>query len=243
MPETLVKYVQAMRRTYREAPTTGRPSPYRVTLSVLSLLAAGVILVSIAVQITDRAVNDAFVPETYFSYFTIQTSLANILLLAVCGIYGLRTARDSKALSVARASIVTYAMLTAAVYNILLRDIPVAEGVWVSSLQWPNEITHVWIPLYFVLDWLLNPYRHPIGWSTLGVGLIYPAAWFGFTEVRGQLTGWYPYAFLNPSSDAGWAGVGVYAAGITATLVAVLAAIILINVIHQKTQPTRLSDR
>jgi hypothetical protein len=46
--------------------------------------------------------------------------------------------------------------------------------------------------------------------------LIYPLAWVAFSLVRGVLTGWWPYPFLDPTGPAGWLGVVEYIVGIAA---------------------------
>ena len=231
-----------MRATYQESPLAGSPSTYRVILAVLNFVAATAIVASLAVQITDQALNDAFIPERYFSYFTIQTSLANIVVLVLAGIVGLQSVRDSGALAALRANFVAYAIITGAVYNVLLRDLPSAPGAYVSPLQWPNEITHVWIPLYFALDWILNPHRHKLPGWTMIAGIAFPLAWFAFTLTRGHLTGWYPYAFLNPGGPTGWTGVWIYAAGIGVIIIALVSATALINLIHHKLHPANQLD-
>jgi hypothetical protein len=229
-----------MRRTYQEAPVIGRPSVSRVVFALANFVAAMAITVALAVQITDFVLNDSFIPNRYFAYFTIQTSLANIALLVICGLWGLQTLRDNPTLAGIRAHFVSYAIITGAVYNTLLRDLPVAEGAWTSSVTWPNDVTHIWIPLYFVLDWILNPHRQKLPRWTLIVGLAFPGTWFAFTLIRGELTGWYPYSFLNPGADAGWAGVGVYATAIGVMIIVLLGATILINSIHQRLRPQRI---
>lgn len=220
-----------------------RRSGYRVALSVLSLLAAVTIVIALTVQIANMVGNNTFVAGEYFSYFTIQSSLGNIVVLTASGIYGLQTSRDSRLLSAVRAHFVAYSLITAAVYNFLLRNLPAGEGGVATPVQWPNEITHVWIPLYFVLDWLLNPHRPQLPGATVPVGLLFPLAWFGYTLAHGYMTGLYPYAFMNPSSEAGWLGVGVFAGGIGVTIVALLLAATLINLVHVKLRPRARSSR
>lgn len=232
-----------MRDTYQERPTTGSPSTYRVILALLNFVAAAAVVAALAVQITDQALNDEFIPERYFSYFTIQTSLANIVVLVLTGIIGLQSVRDSSAMAALRANFVAYAVITGAVYNALLRDLPAAEGAYVSPIQWPNEITHVWIPLYFALDWILNPHRHKLPSWTMIAGIAFPLAWFAFTLTRGQITGWYPYAFLNPSGPAGWPGVWAYAAGIAVIIIALVSATALVNLIHHNLHPANKLDQ
>jgi len=227
-----------MRATYREVSLSDRRSGYRVALSVVSLLAAVAIVVALTVQIVNMVVNDIFVAEEYFSYFTIQSSLGNIVVLMASGIYGLQTSRDSRVLSAVRAHFVAYSLITAAVYNFLLRNLPAGEGDGAPLVQWPNEITHVWIPLYFVLDWLLNPHRPQLPAGTVPVGLLFPLAWFGYTLAHGYVTGWYPYDFMNPTSEAGWLGVGIFAGGIAVTIVALLLAATLSNLVHVRLRPS-----
>ncbi len=221
----------------------GAPSGYRVFLALLNFLAATAAIAALTVQITDQVLNDAFVPERYFSYFTIQTSLANIVVLVLGGSVGLQSARDSRGIAALRANFVAYAIITGAVYNVLLRDLPGAEGAYLSPIQWPNEITHVWIPLYFALDWIVNPHRHKLPGWTMITGITFPALWLAFTLTRGYLTGWYPYAFLNPGGTAGWVGVGVYAAGIGVLIITLVSAAALVNLIHHKLHPDNQLDR
>ena len=231
-----------MRTTYQESPLAGSPSMYRVFLALLNFVAATAIVAAITVQITDRVLNNAFIPEQYFSYFTIQSSLGNIFVLVLAGIVGLQSVRDSGAMVALRANFVAYSIITGAVYNVLLRDLPTAAGTYASPIQWPNEVTHVWIPLYFALDWVLNPHRHKLPGWTMFVGIAIPLAWFAFTLTRGELTGWYPYAFLNPGGPTGWTGVWIYAAGIGVIIIALVSATALINLIHHKLHPANQLD-
>jgi hypothetical protein len=226
-----------MRETYREVHGESRVSGYRRVLAVMSLLAAVAIIVALTAQIMDLVLNNAFLPTRYFSYFTIVTSLGNIIVLVASGLFGLQSMRDTPFLGAIRSHFVVYGLITGIVYNILLRDLPPAEGAWVSEVTWPNEVTHVWIPLYLVVDWLINPHRQKLPAWSVPVGLIIPLGWLGFTLIRGQVTGWYPYNFLNPEMEPGWAGVGVYLAGIGVIIISVLMAITLVNAIHQKLRP------
>jgi hypothetical protein len=40
--------------------------------------------------------------------------------------------------------------------------------------------------------------------------LVFPLAWLAFTIVRGLITNWWAYWFLNPNEDAGVTGVVAY---------------------------------
>jgi hypothetical protein len=189
------------------------------TVGILRIAAAGIVLATVVIQIADRLLNNAFDPAEYFSYFTIQSGLINIVVLAVGGAMALRSPRDTVLYTGIRLSTVAYAVVTAGVYNLLLRYVPY-EGF--QGLQWPNEVLHVWVPLFIVLDWLLSPGRAAVPWSTLRIAIGYPVAWLAFTLVRGAFTSVYPYPFLDPAT-AGWASVAAYIVGLSAFILAIAA--------------------
>jgi hypothetical protein len=189
-------------------------------------LAAGLgLAVTIGIQIGDRVANDAFDPWEYFSYFTIQTSLFNIVVLLVGGMLALRLVRDPQLFTTVRMATLTYAIVTAGVYNLLLRNIP---PTGYPGLDWPNEVVHVWVPLLLVLDWLLTPGRPSLPWRSLWFVPIYPVAWAGYTFVRAAASGGviYPYPFIDPRTD-GWPSVFVYIVVLTGVLVGLGALAVL----------------
>lgn len=178
------------------------------------------LLATIVIQITDRVLNNAFDPWEYFSYFTMQTSLFNIVVLLVGGTMALRMPQDTVLFTIVRMSTLTYAIVTAGVYNLLLRNVPFESGY--VGLTWPNEIIHVWVPLFLLLDWLFAPGRPALPWSSLRVIVIYPIAWILYTLMRGAASGGeiYPYPFLDPA-NGGWGSVLAYVLGLTGFLVGV----------------------
>jgi len=204
------------------APRPKTPTNYRRTAGVLRILAGIAVLAAIGTQITDKVIHDAFVPTEYFSYVTVQSSLMNIVALIVGGIFALRSSRDTELLTAVRMSLVAYAVIVGVVYNVLLRDI-VSVG-YVSTITWPNEVIHVIIPIFLILEWLLAPGRETLSFKRIGFAIAYPLLWVAFTLVRGPLTGWYPYPFLEPDGAGGWPSVWLYVVAI-ATFIVVMATI------------------
>jgi hypothetical protein len=187
----------------------------REVLGVVRLVAGLGLFATLVVQIADRVVNNAFDPWEYFSYFTIETSLMNIVVFIVGGILALRLPRDTVLFTTVRMATLAYAIVTAAVYNLLLRNVPY-DGF--PGLGWPNEVIHVWIPLLIVLDWLVSPGRPALAWRRLGVVMVYPVAWLAYSLVRGAVSnGIYPYPFLDPET-AGWGSVIAYIVGLSIVL-------------------------
>ncbi len=178
---------------------------------------------SIATQITDQLWNDAFVATEYFGYFTIQSSLMNVVVLLVGGSLALRRPLDPQLLTGVRMSMLTYAIVTGVVYNALLRNV-VSDGF--NGIAWPNEVLHVWAPIFIALDWVLSPGRPALAWKRLGVALIYPLTWVAYAVVRGTLTGFYTYPFLDPAQPGGYGAVALYVLGIAAFITGLAAAAI-----------------
>jgi hypothetical protein len=99
------------------------------------------------------------------------------------------------------------------------------------GMPWANEVLHVAMPLVLALDWfvfrLADRGRPALPWRAILVALIFPVVWLAVTYIRGALTGWYPYPFLEPS--AGPAVVGGYIGGIAVFVVLVAAFGILVS--------------
>ena len=167
---------------------------------------------SIAYQIIDRVRHNAFAPGEYFAYFTIQSMLMCVVVLAAGGHFAWRGRGDTRLFTIVRVSVLAYAVIACVVYNVLLRGLPSVPGyMWPV---WPNEVLHVWAPILLVLDWIFSPGRHALRPRTALWALLYPVAWLAFTMVSGALTGWWPYPFLNPNGSNGVTGVIAYVLGI-----------------------------
>lgn len=201
-----------------EAPAVEQPATsVRPVVGTLRLLAGLGLLSTIGIQVTDRVVNNAFDPAEYFSYFTIESSLMNIVVLLVGAVLAFRSSRDTVLYTEIRICVLAYAVVTAGVYNFLLRNVPYDGFV---GLTWPSEIIHVWVPLFLLIDWFLSPGRPAVPWRSLRIVMIYPVAWILYTLIRGAFSGYYPYPFLNPE-NGGWGSVVAYVVGLSAFLVGI----------------------
>jgi len=187
---------------------------------VLRLSMGLLLLAAVATQVIDETVHNAFVPGEYFSYFTILSALMTGVVLLLAGMAALVRGTDSTTFTTVRLGVLSYMVVTGVVYAALLRGVA-TEGY--AGISWPNEALHVWAPIFIVIDWLVAPGRVALNWRALGFVLLYPVAWLAFTLVRGGLTGWYPYPFLDPALPSGWFGVVAYIAGIAVFIAAVAA--------------------
>ncbi len=167
------------------------------------LISLGIIW-AISWQISDRIANNVFRPAEYFSYFTIQTSILTALVLAISAWFMFKKGFDSLLIVRLRISATSAIMVVGIVYNLLLRDVPPAAAdlgyVWPVI---PNEILHVWAPILVAVDWLLTKSQtsvriHSALWVT-----VFPIAWVFFCIIRGNIDGWWPYWFLDPTDPGG----------------------------------------
>jgi hypothetical protein len=182
----------------------------RKILPYLRLATAFGLAISIVWQVTDRLLNNVFRAGEYFAYFTIHTSLIAAVVLALAAVRELQGKADTKALTLARLSASTYAIVVAVVYNALLRGSPVLPGDPDYGYNWPgipNEILHVWAPILILLDFALTNTATKLKFKQIFWVLLFPLAWLVFTIIRGLFANWWAYWFLNPNLEAGVTGV------------------------------------
>jgi hypothetical protein len=185
----------------------------RKILPYLRLATAFALALSVVWQVTDRLINNVFRPGEYFAYFTIQTSIIAAVVLAAAGVRELQGKADTKVLNLAKLSVSSYAIVVAVVYNALLRGTVVQPGEPDYGYVWPvlpNEILHVWAPIFIVLDFALTKTTTKLKFKQIFWILVFPMAWLAFTIIRGILTDWWAYWFLNPNLEAGVGGVAVF---------------------------------
>jgi hypothetical protein len=181
---------------------------------------------------TQSGANIPFLVLGFFSYFTMESGIAAVIVLGVGAVLMLTRADPPRWFPAARALIVVYTATTAVAYNLLLRPIETDDG---SVVPWSNEWLHLYGPLCLVLDWLLAPDRRPLTWRFLWLAVAIPLGWAAYTFARGPFaldtrtdTNWYPYPFLNPDTlPGGYATTSLYVVAISGLIIALSALVIL----------------
>lgn len=219
----------------------------RVGFAILRLAAAtagiaaivGQLITSLEFWPKNGVTNIALSVSNFFSFFTIQSNVAAIVVFLIgAALLVTRTGDDPIWFNRLRMCVVTYMVVTGIVYNLLLRGVELPQG---ATLEWSNEILHVAVPILMLLDWLFTPGRSLVPWNKLWIVVVYPIVWVIYTMVRGPFTPnevlgesyWYPYPFLNPNLSAnGYFSVSFYIVLIALVIVAVGAGIVWIS--HKK---------
>lgn len=154
------------------------------------------------------------------SFFTIQS---NVLVAVTAAQLARRPDRDGRFWRVLRVAGLVGIAVTGIVYSTVLARMHEPKG-WEQTST--NAVFHYVVPLMAVIGWLLFGPRPRITRSTVSWSLAWPLLWFAYTLVHGEISGWYPYPFVQVS-DHGYARVLLNALAVTAVLGAVAAAFAL----------------
>lgn len=189
---------------------------YNLSLAALRLATGIALLGSVVWQVTDRIINGIFRPFEYFAYFSIVSAIVAGLFLVITGIGLLMKLEDTKWVEIARLSFTVSMIVVGVVYHLLLAD--VASDVRDGDYAWPvlpNEIIHTYAPVLIVIDYLLSLRSFRIRLRAALWVAVFPLLWLVFSIVRGSLTNWWPYWFINPNGEGGLIGMISYIGAIT----------------------------
>lgn len=164
-----------------------------------------VTLIAIAVQFLADSTLADFSAINFFSYFTIQSNFLASFSLLFAALYLVKKITSVK-LDLFRGAVVVYMIITGIVYKLLLADLPDTTG---TTIAWVNNFLHYILPTVLVIDWLIDPPGQRLKYKDIFVWLIFPLLYMLYSILRGFITGWYPYSFLDPNSG-GFIGVAKY---------------------------------
>lgn len=170
-----------------------------------ALLGFGAIMNEIATLIERGVFNSV----NFFSYFTIECNVAvfvTFLLSAVAV-----AAKENDQLSALRGAVTVYIVVVGIGFSVLLAGI---EGTTLTAVPWDNTVLHYIVPIAAALDYLVDRPARRLSFKKSLIWLLFPIAYVTYSLVRGSVTGWYPYPFLNPGAH----GSGAVAATVAALL-------------------------
>lgn len=131
--------------------------------------------------------------DAFFSYFTILTNLLVAVTLSVL-VLGPRSRLGRRAQSPRFLSgLAVWISLVSLGYEMLLRRLWKPEGWGLVA----DTLFHDIVPLSFVLIWTLWVPKGQLSLRDIPAWMAYPAAYFGYVLVHGELTGRYPYPFMD----------------------------------------------
>lgn len=158
---------------------------------------------------------------SYFSFFTVlsNTLVAVVLTCAV-------TPRPSWGrtfflLPSVSSGIAVSIVLVSLTYSLLLRHLWSPQG-W----QWvADELLHDIMPLLFLGYWWACVPKGTLRLKHVGLWTLYPLAYFGYSLLRGEVLGLYPYPFIDVDK-LGYPQVFLNAVGILLAFVAIALVVL-----------------
>lgn len=173
-------------------------------------------LSAIVTEIATLVERGRFNPVNFFSYFTIET---NMIVVAVLLLSALATAAGKNdRFAVLRSATTVYILVVGIGFSLLLSQV---EGLTLTAVPWDNVVLHYIIPVAVLVDFLIDRPRRILSFKKSLTWLLFPIAYATYALIRGALTGWYPYPFLDPATK----GYGAVALVITSLLVLGIALV------------------
>lgn len=176
-------------------------------LRSLRLALASLLAVALIAQLVIGMSRSALTVVRFFSYFTVLSNTMAVVLLVMLAARPGRDASPSFALF--RGAGTVYMSVTGLVYAFLIA--PVAADLGAPE-PWIDWSIHILGPVAVALDWMAHPPPVKLSAESLWIWLIFPAAYLGYSLIRGPFVDWYPYPFLDPTRGgygpvAMWSGV------------------------------------
>jgi hypothetical protein len=168
-----------------------------------------------------------FVTSNFFSYFTVQSAIAAVVVFILAAGIALRRTVDPPWLDIARVLVTSYMLVSGMVFLTIV--IQSSTRDYTIDVPWSSQLLHFWIPMLAVLDWLLDFGKARLSWKPLAWVVVYPVLWGAFTLVRGAWVGWYPYFFLDPIQVGGPIETVAYCALALALMTGVAAGLIALT--------------
>ncbi|HZU11131.1 MAG TPA: Pr6Pr family membrane protein [Pseudacidobacterium sp.] len=172
----------------------GRTNPIRQPMLVAGTLigVAGIGLqFHFMMQVPELSTTEAV--ARFFSYFTILTNLLVLMgyafpLLAPGSSIGKFFSRAPM-----RGATLVYIVMVGVVYSLLLRNLYHPAG-WAKAA---DVLVHDAAPVYYAVFWFLCAEKSGLRPSHAAQWLLYPLAYIVYTLLRGVVTDWYPYPFVD----------------------------------------------
>ncbi len=135
----------------------------------------------------------ADVPETIIRFFSFFTVLTNTLV----AIYFTAVIVDVSFTSKpgVLTAITAYIFMVGIVYQFVLRHLWQPTGMQLVV----DELLHTLNPVLVIIYWYLYEDKAAVNYGLVKWWLIYPLCYLSYALIRGELSGFYPYPFINVS--------------------------------------------
>ncbi|WP_269789745.1 Pr6Pr family membrane protein [Stenotrophomonas sp. Iso1] len=167
----------------------------------------------------------------FLAYFTVLTNLFIALSAALPLVAGNKRVGRYFARSTVFGCAITSIVVVGAGYHLLLRNVWSPQGLQLLA----DTLLHYVVPLSALGYWLIFPPRSRLPMRAPLVWCAFPVSYMAYILVRGELSGFYPYYFI----DVAKIGYRHALLNAGAMLVAFLAAGVLVSIVPALRHRTR----
>ena len=129
------------------------------------------------------------------SFFTILSNFLVVVSLTILLIKPGSTVGKFFSKGSVLTGLTVYITVVGIVYNVVLRQIWHPEGLFKLA----DELLHTVNPLLFIIYWLAFVPKQGLKWSDTLSWLIFPFIYLVYILIRGEISGYYPYPFIDVS--------------------------------------------
>ena len=144
----------------------------------------------LAITNHDAETSVAVVVINYFSFFTI---LSNIVVAVMATALMLNPIRETSTFAPLRLDSLLMITITSLVYIVVLAPLRIPQG-WQAVADYG---LHYVVPALVLVGYGFFGPRPRLSFASVLPAFGIPAAWLVYTLIRGVLTHWYPYPFLD----------------------------------------------
>jgi len=129
----------------------------------------------------------------YFSYFTILTNIMVALCFTMLLLSFNKKGEHFYLRPKVLGAVTVYICVVGIIYNLILRFTWQPKGLQLIV----DELLHAFIPALFMIYWLFFAPKSALKWANVFTWLIYPFVYLVFILLRGAVSGFYPYPFID----------------------------------------------
>lgn len=190
-------------------------------------LTAGLAWVALLIQliiVVDQSRGAAAIVSGLINYVSYFTILSNFVVALMVTALMINPIRESRSFSTFRLDSLLMITLTGLVYLVVLAPTWTPTG-WQAVADY---LLHYGVPLAALVSYGLFGPRPRLTFRNLMPAMIIPAIWVGYTLIRGAITDWYPYPFVDVATY-GYATVALNLVILLVIAIALASGFILID--------------
>lgn len=161
--------------------------------SLLAVIGWFAVISQLVLMIGNRTVSLSETLTRFFSYFTILTNLLITISFTALAAKGRSQWYRFFSKPAIQTACTLYILVVGLIYNLILRSIWSPNGLQKLT----DELLHTLIPLLCLCYWIFFVNKRKLAWKNSFAWLVYPAVYSLFIGIRGAISGFYPYPFIN----------------------------------------------